>query len=433
VPDHVTPYDRFAFSDVDLERMLAAGEMREELTAYFGGQEHRALTQLARRAIRTAPSPSAPTVIIVPGVMGSQLGLARPAPLPPDILWLDPIDVQLGRLAQLRLPGGAIRPLGVVLFSYFRMKLQLRAAGFAARFHDYDWRLGLEELGRGLAERLRAEPARELAIVAHSMGGLVCRVALGLTPFERLSRVILLGTPNAGSFAPVQALRGTYSVVRKLARLAPGSSAEDLSAGIFNTFPSLYQLLARERCGGEMDLFDATQWPRSGPQPDRQLLVRARGAHGLLAPVDARFVSIAGVAQETVTAVSRHGDDFLYTVTRHGDGTVPAVSAELPGAAQYYAPVSHSDLTRDAAVTAAVVDLLRRGRTRRLVTSFRRASRALAQVSDAQLRRTDVTKVEWASLTPDERRDFLQMLNDSPKLLRVPRRGDRRGRAPAGR
>jgi hypothetical protein len=35
LPDHITPYDRFAFSDVDIERMLATDHMREELTAYF--------------------------------------------------------------------------------------------------------------------------------------------------------------------------------------------------------------------------------------------------------------------------------------------------------------------------------------------------------------------------------------------------------------
>jgi hypothetical protein len=417
VPDHVTPYDRFALSDVDLERLLVTGQMREELTAYFGEDEYRELTRLAKRAARATPA--GPTVIIVPGVMGSQLGLPRPAPLPADILWLDPIDIQRGRLTELRMPVGAVRSLGVVLFSYFRIKLQLRAAGFKAHLHDYDWRLPLETLGRGLAARLAAEPG-ELAVVAHSMGGLVVRAALGLHRCEHVVRVILLGTPNAGSFAPVQALRGTYSVVRAVARLAP-DSPEALAQEVFSTFPSLYQLLPRERCGGELDLFDAGQWPTTGPQPDRQLLVQARGTEGLLAPVEARFVAVAGVGQETVTGIERRGEDFIYTVTRHGDGTVPMVSAELPGAQHYYAQVSHSDLTRDAAVAAAVVDLLRKGGTRRLPSRFRGASRAQAQVSDTELRRTHVTKLDWAGLTADDRRTFLQTLNEGPKLrLRVP-------------
>ena len=74
--------------------------------------------------------------------MGSQLGLARQRPLPDDIVWLDPSDIQLGRLASLRLPGPRIVPLGIVLFSYLRLRLHLRAAGFAVDSYDYDWRQG---------------------------------------------------------------------------------------------------------------------------------------------------------------------------------------------------------------------------------------------------------------------------------------------------
>jgi hypothetical protein len=413
--DHVTPYDRFALSDGDLEQALVAGALRTELTAYFGPAEYHQLTQLAQLA--AAREPSGPAVIVVPGVMGSQLGLPRPAPLPADILWLDPIDIQQGRLQQLGLPAGAaVRPLGVLLASYFRLKLQLRAAGFAVSFHDYDWRLGLAELGRGLAARLREAPAGELALVAHSLGGLVCRAALGIEPCARVSRVVLLGAPNAGSFAAVQALRGTYAVVRQLASLALRSSAEELASGVFSTFPSLHQLLPRERCAGELDLFDAGQWPAAGPRPDRQLLAQARSAHSLLPPADARFVSIAGTGQETVTAVQRVADDFLYTVTHDGDGTVPTVSAELPGAAQYYARVAHSNLTKDTGVAHAVVDVLRGATAPQLAMSVDSAQHVVAQVSDAQLRTTHVAKVDWAGLTEDTRRSFLLNLGEPPDV-----------------
>jgi len=86
-------------------------------------------------------------------------------------VWLDPIDIQLGRLATLRVPGAAhIVSLGVVPFSYLRLKLYLRAHGLAAEFHDYDWRLPVAQLGSALAERVRARAARAWQIVAHSMG-----------------------------------------------------------------------------------------------------------------------------------------------------------------------------------------------------------------------------------------------------------------------
>lgn len=420
--DHVTPYDRFAWSDEQIGLWLASGERRRELLAYFGAAEYRALAALARRAQRSPVADAALRVLVVPGIMGSQLGLLRPPPLPHDIVWLDPIDIQLGRLATLRVPGPAhIVSLGVVPFSYLRLKLYLRAHGLAAEFHDYDWRLPVAQLGSALAERVRAAGRTRVAIVAHSMGGLVARAALALAGTGNVERLVLLGTPHCGSFAAVQAVRGTYAVVRKVARLAGEASAESLAAEVFSTFPSLYDLLPVGAGGGAIDLFDARAWPASGPQPRAALMQAALAARQRLAPPDERFVSIVGVGQETVTAVTRRNDDFVYTLTRHGDGTVPATSAALAGVRSAYARVAHSNLTRDPVVAAAVVDMLRRGSTTRLPAAWLSGSRACAQVSDRQLRRSHAQKVDWAALTPEERRVFLQNLNEPPQLkLRVP-------------
>ena len=421
--DHVTPYDRFAWSDEQIERWLAGGERRRELSAYFGVAEYRALAALARRAQRARVADAALRVLVVPGIMGSQLGLLRPPPLPHDIVWLDPIDIQLGRLATLRVPGPArVVSLGVVLFSYLRLKLYLRAHGLAAEFHDYDWRLPVAQLGNALAERVRAAGRTRVAIVAHSMGGLVARAALALAGTGNVERLVLLGTPHCGSFAAVQAVRGTYAVVRKVARLAGQASAESLAAEVFSTFPSLYDLLPLGAGGGgTVDLFDIRAWPASGPQPRAPLMQAALAARQQLAAPDERFVSIVGVGQETVTAVTRRNDDFLYTLTRHGDGTVPATSAVLAGVRSVYARVAHSNLTRDPVVAAAVVDMLRGGSTTRLPATWQSGSRACTQVSDRQLRRSHAQKVDWAALTPEERRLFLQSLNEPPQFkLRVP-------------
>ena len=146
-------------------------------------------------------------------------------------------------------------------------------------------------------------------------------------------------------------------------------------------------------------------------------------ARAHLAPADERFAVIAGVGQETVTAVTRRRDDFIYTLTRHGDGTVPVASALLAGARSVYAPVAHSELTRDARVAAAVVDLIRRGSSARLPAKWVSASRARTQVSDRELRQSHTQKVDWAALTPEARRMFLENLNEPPHLrLRVPGR-----------
>lgn len=423
---HITPYDRFGWSDVEIEGILASGEHRQELAAYFGETEYLDLVRLARKAERVGVKDAHPHVMVVPGILGSQLGIARPRPLPNDVLWLDPIDIQVGRLRLLGLDAGApIIPLGVVLYSHLKLRLRLRAAGFAVTLHDYDWRLAIEDSAASFAERLRQQGSRRLAIVAHSMGGLVSRVALTLPGTQHVERVVLLGTPNLGSFAPVQALRGTYAVVRKIARLDGNTTAERLTEEVFNSFPSLYQMVpASDRNGA--NLLDPGAWPGSGPALRLPLFEGARRFREALSPTDERFVAIAGVGQETVTMASKGRDGFVYTVTRHGDGTVPAYSAALEGESTYFANAAHSDLTRDAHVASAIIELLRKGATERLPRRWTSNSRAQARVSDRELRRTHADKVDWTSLTPAQRRQFLQNLNEPLKLrLRVPaaRRG----------
>jgi hypothetical protein len=416
-PDHVSPYDRLSWSDDEVEELLASGAHQSELISYFGALEYLELSRLARTARDTPAKAHAPRVIIVPGIMGSQLGLARRAPLPHDVLWLDPVDIAAGRLALLKpAADDGVISLGVVLYTYLRLKLHLRCEGFEAVFHDYDWRLGVDVLGHVLAERLRREPAKRLMIVAHSMGGLVSRAALALAGSAAVERVVLMGTPNFGSFAPVQALRGTYAVVRKIARLDPAQSAEWLADKVFNAFPSLYHLLPAPGHSSGLDLFDPGEWPQSGPRPRRDLLAAARALGGTLAPADERFIVIAGVHQETVTAIARRRDDFVYTITRDGDGTVGTAQALLPGALTYFTTAAHSELTRAPGVARAVTDLLRTGKTRRLPTRRPRASRAQAIISDRQLRHTQIPKVDWSALPANARRIFLQSLNEPPTL-----------------
>ena len=133
-----------------MEHLLVSGDYERELAAYFGEREYRELRELARRAAAQPLSEDAIRVFVVPGIMGSQLGIRREPPLPHDILWLDPIDIRVGRLSSLHLSATTpIVPLGVVLYSYLRLKLNLRASGFAPILYDYDWRRGVDELGAG--------------------------------------------------------------------------------------------------------------------------------------------------------------------------------------------------------------------------------------------------------------------------------------------
>lgn len=130
---HVTPYDRLEAGDAAVERLLASGAQREALTDYFGAAAYAELAALARRATR-ARSRGGSRVYILPGIMGSLLGRPRGHGLPNDILWLDPIDIAVGRLREIVLrPHSPVRAMGAILYHFLKLKLRLAIAGFSPR------------------------------------------------------------------------------------------------------------------------------------------------------------------------------------------------------------------------------------------------------------------------------------------------------------
>ena len=226
--------------DEDIERLLASGERKPELVELLGEDGYRELSQLARQA-RAVRRRGGPTVYVLPGLMGSRIGTR--GRLLDDVLWLDIVEVAAGHLTRLALPRGAqLRALGMMWLNTLKLKLSLEVAGFDARSHAYDWRLGVESLAAQLNARIAADARREVMLVGHSMGGLVARATLPKGG-SRIRRIVQIGAPNAGSFAPVLALRGVYPTVRKLAALDLRHSAEDLARIVFRTLPSLHELL----------------------------------------------------------------------------------------------------------------------------------------------------------------------------------------------
>ena len=409
-------YDRLWRSDAETCALLAQGTARRELMAVFGPDEYALLATLARQAL-AARRRHEESVYLLPGIMGSQLGALRPAGAPADLLWLDPQDVIGGALTRLRLPDPAgLSPIGAIPFSYLALQLRLRAAGFSVTVHDYDWRRSLDELAAALATRLRNDPAPGIFLVAHSMGGLVARRAMQSPDLARVRRLVTLGTPHSGSFGAVQAIRGSYPVVRRLAALDRLHDGDFLAAQVFSTFPSLYQMLPRARPGAApgADLFEAAHWPQSGPRPDPRLLDAGRAFTATLPAAEPRCIAICGTLQRTVTGLRLAGDEFHYQVSDAGDGTVPLASAQLAGSDNYYVRCEHSALPRSATVARAVLELLRHGRTTRLTSLPGARSSREVTVSDSQLRTTWNEKVDWAALAPEDRRRYLNQLNQPP-------------------
>ena len=391
-----SPAAPFEMQPEEVESALVTGQHAELLKRYFGERQYTELVSLARdtsaRSVRGGQR-----VLIVPGIMGSTLGTERQFFLD-DVIWVDPIDIAAGHLTSLALIPGPSRnkALGVILFVYLKMKLQLKLSGYDADFHPFDWRQSIDGLGQELAKRIADDPATEISLVAHSMGGLVSRAAMKVSG-KKIRRLIMLGTPNYGSFVPMQAFRGIYPIIRKIALVDVTHSPEELTQLVFNTFTGLYQMLPAAEKFSAFDIFDLESWPKTGPLPRKQLLDGARKTQSFFAAPDGRFILIAGINQDTATDVQLDGNDFKFSITKDGDGTVPLAFAQLPSVPTYYVEDEHGSLPNNSKVIAAVKDLLSLGQTTVLPQQRPPVQRAAPRILDEAAIRSAVPDAATAA------------------------------------
>ena len=381
--------------------------------------------ELSRLARRAAGMRGGPRALILPGIMGSTIGRARKG-LPDDVKWFDPAEIALGGMTRLALPRGRrLGPLGVLRFAYERLRLVLRIAGYDAVFHPYDWRIDLAANGRALADRLDTERRQDVVLVGHSMGGLVARAALAHKGAERITRVIQLGTPNRGAFIAIQALRGTYPLIRRLAMLDLLHDADEIASRVLTTFPGLCELLPPASACKDFDPFNATQWPK-GPNPAQGILADARRAIEMLPPPDERFRLIAGFGQDTVLGLKRRAQRLEFGRGPAGDGTVPLALAHWPGLPTWYVEESHGSLPGNADVGRAVIDLARGDTTAALPHVLPRR-RGVPTLWEADTRAPSPAKIAWNDLSERQQREFLRefvaVADPSVSATPVSRRG----------
>jgi len=133
---------------------------------------------------------------------------------------------------------------------------------------------------------------------------------------------IMLGTPNFGSFSPVQALSGNHSLVKKVAALDVAHTEQELVNDVFNTFLGLYQMLPAREKYADLDLYTLTTWPQTGialsqnitdPRLGPRLLNLIADGVDAQAAVDAVVASTPHIRFRQLGLVDARGQTAVYT------------------------------------------------------------------------------------------------------------------------
>ena len=376
--------DVWGLSEDEIHKALISRKNLLDLDAYFGRRLRQELADLAEATPRRDRDGGVRKVFILPGIMGSKLAV-REVDGDLDLIWIDPIDLAEGRVHELnygRDPDTVVAT-GVLYSAYLRMKYRLRWEGFDVSFLPYDWRHGIHEIARRTIQHIRAADG-PVALVCHSMGGLVARkIAAELEPAE-LPTVVTVGTPNFGSYSPVTVLRLTHDYVRLLARLeerGPKKIVKDDLSG----FPGLLEMMPSPARRPDELYFRPDWWPDGGVVPADDVLSAAGGAQQSLPDTDRRFHQIVGIDQETIVGARIENGSLAFELSDDGDGTVPRDLAETDGvAARYYYPGGHAWLCNRVDIIHGAADIIRTGETARLSTE-RPAARPRRPVAESDL------------------------------------------------
>lgn len=374
-------------------------------------------TRGARAVARSRGAPGTdpadrPAVFVLPGILGSNLKLDGKR------IWLGFRFVNgLTKLAWDPATASHVEPDGPIGSSYDDLIERLADTHEVIPF-AYDWRRPIEDEARRLAADVDARLAarntsqKPVRIIAHSMGGLVARTMQLEKPdtWKRMmardgARLLMLGTPNAGSWAPMQTLSGDDTFGNALVAfgsLFDNRGARRMMAGM----PGFIQLQAalldpalgldKESSWADLAakdiavLRERSIWHDEGAQRtiyewfappqavlDQAVALRRRldaqvGGLGIDAQ---KMLLVIGHADFTPAGIVMGVDGLEYlNAPDDGDGRVPLASALLPGVRTWKVDAAHGKLPDVASAFAAYVELLSAGQTR-LLDSFEPATR----------------------------------------------------------
>ena len=401
----------------ELSQLLRRPSAEEErlLAAYFGEARLARLRRLALSGSRRGARRG--NVVVLHGIMGGELTVWPPNKSSQGV-WLNFLRIAIGAVGWLRMTPEPrsqfdVRATGILKKYYAEMLLGLAADQWNVQAFWFDWRLDLADSADALRKQIDGwfGPGEPVHLVGHSMGGLVARTYILRHPdrWAKGGRLVMLGTPNLGSFAIPQVITGALDTVRKLALVDVTHSRAEL-LGVLNSFPGSLQMLPSPAAMKDMEpLYDAKTWAAYGVT--QKLLDGARASHARLAKIvdGARMSYIAGCNQPTKCGVAdwqRLDDPAGYKDTLDGDGTVPHTLGFLEDGATriptYFVECEHGALPNHEDVISGTQQILATGSASLAKTAPKH--RGLADVAARTQARRDRERSEEETLRELSRR-----------------------------
>lgn len=322
-----------------------------------------------------------PIVFVLPGIMGSHLQVNE------NRIWLDMLDITTGGMKRLKIDSDGVSAESLMGSAYADLVDFLEQQDHDVIPYPYDWRLPIsseaERFARDLEKKLQVavEHKQPLYIIAHSMGGLVARMAFALNPnlWDRLvgckGRLLMLGTPHKGSHVIPRALVGQEKMVKYLA-LADFRHSQKELLKIISAFPGVLQLLPFKH--GTLDMMDMDTWKKLADadgsgwiEPTKQRLDEAKSFWEKISKFKMNhehMLYVAGKAPATpmdVKIVSSKGgrQKIVFLATAKGDGRVTWESGIPSNIRCWYANTSHGSLADHNQAFSGFLELLQSGDT----------------------------------------------------------------------
>lgn len=323
-----------------------------------------------------------PIVILLPGIMGSNLSVKD------SLVWVNYIKMFAGRLQDLDISNSSnIKAMSLIKTSYKKLVDHLNPT-YDVVTYAFDWRLQLNTVALDFEKKVKELMAygQPIKIIGHSMGGVLVRdfmvtcadtwKALNASPDFKL---MFLGSPLGGSYRIPAVLFGQDDIINKLSMIDIRHSKEEL-VDIFTKFPGILSLLPLSQ-EADNDFADAKTWNNMAatkdkwPVPGKQDLSDfGKYRSGILSAETIDYsnaVYIAGKDKSTPCGYrideTPQGKELVFLCTAEGDQSVTWESGipkkMIENNAVYYVNATHGGLANTPAIFAAMDELLERGTT----------------------------------------------------------------------